>query len=86
MWEGMVAAAAATSPTRRGCSSTSSTSPRSRTASSVSFADEEGSFLVGAAAALESTTGTIGYIGANASPLIESFRVRVRARRQGGPA
>jgi basic membrane lipoprotein Med (substrate-binding protein (PBP1-ABC) superfamily)/DNA-binding SARP family transcriptional activator len=40
----------------------------------VSFASEQGSFLVGAAAALESTTGKVGYIGANASPLIEAFR------------
>jgi basic membrane lipoprotein Med (substrate-binding protein (PBP1-ABC) superfamily)/DNA-binding SARP family transcriptional activator len=42
---------------------------------SVAFAHEEGSYLVGAAAALESKTGKIGYIGANASPdLIETFR------------
>ena len=40
----------------------------------VSFAAEQGSFLVGAAAALESATGKVGYIGANASPLIEAFR------------
>lgn len=40
----------------------------------VSFAAEQGSFLVGAAAALESMTGKVGYIGANASPLIEAFR------------
>jgi len=42
---------------------------------SVRYAQEEGSYLVGAAAALESTTGRIGYIGANSSPfLIEQFR------------
>jgi basic membrane protein A and related proteins len=41
---------------------------------SVAFASEQGSFLVGAAAALESATGKVGYIGANASPLIEAFR------------
>ena len=40
----------------------------------VTFAHEQGSFLVGAAAALESTTGRIGYLGANSSPLIEPFR------------
>ena len=40
----------------------------------VSFAAEEGSFLVGAAAALESATGRIGYIGANSLPHIEAFR------------
>ena len=32
----------------------------------VNFAVEQGSFLVGAAAALESATGKVGYIGANA--------------------
>jgi basic membrane protein A len=40
----------------------------------VSFAAEQGSYLVGAAAALQSQTGKVGYIGANASPLIEAFR------------
>lgn len=40
----------------------------------VGFAVEQGSYLVGAAAALESATGKIGYIGANASPHLESFR------------
>lgn len=40
----------------------------------VSFAVEQGSFLVGAAAALESTTGKVGYIGANSQPFIEAFR------------
>ena len=40
----------------------------------VSFGSEEGSFLVGAAAALESKTGKVGFIGANSSPLIEEFR------------
>jgi basic membrane lipoprotein Med (substrate-binding protein (PBP1-ABC) superfamily)/DNA-binding SARP family transcriptional activator/Tol biopolymer transport system component len=40
----------------------------------VSFAHEQGSYLVGAAAALQSRTGKVGYIGANASPLIEAFR------------
>ena len=40
----------------------------------IRFAVEQGSYLVGAAAALESATGRIGYIGANASKHIESFR------------
>ena len=48
--------------------------PRVPNGVGVSFASEEGAFLVGAAAALESKTGTVGYIGANASPLIEEFR------------
>ncbi len=40
----------------------------------VNFAVEEGSFLVGAAAALESRSGKVGYIGANSSPHIDVFR------------
>lgn len=40
----------------------------------VGFAVEQASFLVGAAAALESETGKIGYIGANNLPFIEAFR------------
>jgi basic membrane protein A len=40
----------------------------------VNFAVEQGSFLVGAAAALESATGKVGYIGANSQPFIEAFR------------
>lgn len=48
--------------------------PELPNAVAVSFAHEQGSFLVGAAAALESRTGKVGYIGANISPLIEEFR------------
>ena len=73
MWESMVLNVPAIR-TRHGCSWTTSTRPVFPNGVGVSFASEEGSFLVGAAAALESTTGTIGYIGANASPLIEEFR------------
>lgn len=40
----------------------------------VHFAVEQGSFLVGAAAALESDSGRIGYIGANSMPMLEEFR------------
>lgn len=40
----------------------------------ITFAVEQGSFLVGAAAALESRTGKVGYIGANSQPFIEAFR------------
>ena len=40
----------------------------------VRFAHEQGSFLVGAAAALETKTGKVGYIGANSQRLIEEFR------------
>ena len=37
------------------------------------FAEEEGSFLVGAAAALKSTTGSVGYIGGVEVPLLKKF-------------
>jgi basic membrane protein A len=40
----------------------------------VNSAVEQGSYLVGAAAALESATGKVGYIGANSQPFIEAFR------------
>jgi basic membrane lipoprotein Med (substrate-binding protein (PBP1-ABC) superfamily)/DNA-binding SARP family transcriptional activator len=48
--------------------------PPAPNAVAVSFAVEQGSFLVGAAAALESETGKVGYIGANHQPFIEAFR------------
>jgi len=37
------------------------------------FAEEQGSFLVGAAAALKSTSGSIGYIGGVETPLLKKF-------------
>ena len=40
---------------------------------SLTFAEEEGSFLVGAAAALKSQTGTIGFIGGVENDLIKKF-------------
>jgi basic membrane lipoprotein Med (substrate-binding protein (PBP1-ABC) superfamily)/DNA-binding SARP family transcriptional activator len=40
----------------------------------IDFAVEQGSFLVGAAAALESRSAKVGYIGANSLPHIEAFR------------
>jgi basic membrane protein A len=45
------------------------------------FAEEQGSFLVGAAAALKSTTGTIGFIGgvSGVGGLIEKFEAGYRA-------
>jgi basic membrane protein A len=39
----------------------------------LSFAEEQGSFLVGAAAALKSTTGHIGFIGGQEIDLIKKF-------------
>jgi basic membrane protein A and related proteins len=39
----------------------------------IQFHDEQGSFLVGAAAALTSTTGKVGFIGAVQIPLLQTF-------------
>ncbi|MCI0425522.1 MAG: BMP family ABC transporter substrate-binding protein [Actinobacteria bacterium] len=43
------------------------------------FAEEQGSFLVGAAAALKSTSGTIGFIGGVQIGLIEKFQAGFEA-------
>lgn len=43
------------------------------------FAEEQGSFLVGAAAAMKSTSGTIGFIGGVQVPLIEKFQAGFEA-------
>lgn len=43
------------------------------------FAEEQGSFLVGAAAALKSKTGTIGFIGGVEVPLIKKFQAGFEA-------
>ena len=40
---------------------------------SMTFAEEQGSFLVGAAAAMKSTTGHIGFIGGVENDLIKKF-------------
>jgi basic membrane protein A and related proteins len=42
---------------------------------SLLFKEQEGSFLVGAAAALKSKTGQIGFVGGMKIPLIEKFQV-----------
>ncbi|CAB5239443.1 unannotated protein [freshwater metagenome] len=39
----------------------------------IVFAEQEGSFLVGAAAALKSKTGNVGFIGGVQTPLIQKF-------------
>ncbi len=39
----------------------------------LTFREEEGSFLIGAIAALKSTTGKIGFVGGVESPLIKKF-------------
>jgi basic membrane protein A len=43
------------------------------------FANEEGAFLAGAAAAMTSQTGTVGFMGALPIPLIEEFRAGFEA-------
>ncbi len=43
------------------------------------FAEEQGSFLVGAAAALKSKTGNIGFVGGVDVPLIEKFQAGYEA-------
>jgi basic membrane protein A len=49
---------------------------------SLVFAEEQGSFLVGAAAALKSTTGTIGFIGGVETDLIKKFEAGYTAGAQ----
>ncbi|MEU7886127.1 BMP family ABC transporter substrate-binding protein [Microbispora bryophytorum] len=39
------------------------------------FASEQGSFLMGAAAAMRSRTGDVGFVGGNRSPLVRKFEV-----------
>jgi basic membrane protein A and related proteins len=46
---------------------------------SLTFAEEEGSFIVGAAAALKSQTGTIGFIGGVETELILKFQAGYEA-------
>ena len=43
------------------------------------FAEEQGSFLVGAAAALKDTTGSVGFIGGCSVPLIAKFEAGFKA-------
>ncbi len=45
----------------------------------LTFAEHEGSFLVGAAAALKSTTGTVGFIGGVDIPIIRKFHAGFEA-------
>jgi len=46
---------------------------------SLVFAEEQGSFLVGAAAALKSTTGNVGFVGGVETPLIQKFQAGYEA-------
>jgi basic membrane protein A and related proteins len=45
----------------------------------LTFAEEQGSFLVGAAAGLKTTTGTVGFIGGCSVPLIAKFEAGYKA-------
>lgn len=45
----------------------------------IVFAENESSFLVGAAAALKTKTGTVGFIGGVQTPLIEKFEAGYKA-------
>lgn len=47
--------------------------------SNLIFAEEQGSYLVGAAAALKSTTGTVGFVGGCSVPLIGKFEAGFKA-------
>ncbi|WP_193610603.1 BMP family lipoprotein [Nocardioides lijunqiniae] len=46
---------------------------------SLVFSEEQGSFLVGAAAALKSKSGTVGFIGGVETPLIQKFEAGYKA-------
>jgi basic membrane protein A len=45
----------------------------------LKFREEQGSFLVGALAAMESKTHTVGFVGGMDSPLIQKFEIGYRA-------
>jgi len=47
--------------------------------SNLTFAEEQGSFLVGAAAGLKTTSGTVGFIGGCSVPLIAKFEAGYKA-------
>ena len=51
---------------------------------SILFAEHEGSYLVGMAAAMASETGTVGFVGGMDLPLIRKFACWLCARREGG--
>jgi basic membrane protein A len=49
------------------------TANEAKNVTNLVFAEEQGSFLVGAAAALKSKTGTVGFVGGVNTPLINKF-------------
>ncbi|WP_253833907.1 BMP family lipoprotein [Actinokineospora globicatena] len=52
-----------------------SAGPAADNVANLTFAEQEGSFLVGVAAALKSKTGNVGFIGGVNVPLIQKFEV-----------
>ncbi|WP_253889313.1 BMP family lipoprotein [Actinokineospora diospyrosa] len=52
-----------------------SADPKVDNVANLTFAEQEGSFLVGVAAALKSKTGNVGFIGGVNVPLIQKFEV-----------
>jgi basic membrane protein A len=54
--------------------------------SGLVFAEEQGSFLVGVAAALKSQTGTVGFVGGCDVPLIKKFEAGFKAGAAAGKA
>lgn len=56
-----------------------STDAEGENIANLTFAEHEGSFLVGAAAALKSATGNVGFVGGVQVPLIEKFQAGFEA-------
>ena len=54
------------------------TQARGKNVANLVFSEEQGSFLVGMAAALKSKTGNVGFIGGVKTPLIEKFEAGFR--------
>lgn len=71
-YEGAVAKVAPTFPEVK-FAIIDSEAPEAANVANLVFAEHEGSFLVGAAAALKSTTGKVGFIGGVNVPLIQKF-------------
>ena len=59
------------------------TRSRATNIANLVFAEEQGSFLVGAAAALKTEAGHIGFVGGVETPLIQKFEAGYDRRRQG---
>ena len=83
-------ASAVRPPPRRTRTSSSRSSTTTRRAlpnvTPLVFAEEQASFLVGAAAALKTTTCKVGFVGGVETPLIQKFEAGYVAGREGGRA